>query len=271
VNASWLWTPGGFARCDSVPISDRGFRYGMSIFESLPLVRKTPIFLGKHLDRLMHACAERNFNVDRSAFTKIESLLRGVEFDGFARICVTAGDGPPAGESTHPRILVHVEERARPDEDAYERGYAVGFCAETFRPLFGGMKTSNYWRHIESLREAGRHGHDENLLLSERGELISACMANVFVVEGNQFKTPAIECGARNGVVRSWVLDNRQVEQCVIRQRDMDNADGFFLTNSWLGIMPASSLADRRMPGNLLISALRAEYAAELNKLIERG
>ena len=166
---------------------------------------------------------------------------------------------------------VHVEERTLPDENAYERGYAVGFCEEPFRPLFDGMKTGNYWRQIESLREAGRQDHNENLLFNERGELISACMANVFVVEGEKIKTPAIECGARDGVVRSWVLDRRQVEQCVIQKRDLDNSDGFFLTNSWLGIMPASSLADRRMPRNLPVSALRAEYAAELNKLVERG
>ena len=42
--SSWVWENGSFATAAGVPLSDRGFRYGMSVFESLRVTRGEPEF-----------------------------------------------------------------------------------------------------------------------------------------------------------------------------------------------------------------------------------
>ena len=55
---AWLWTGKTFKRANSVPLSDRGFRYGMSVFESLRVTNGEAEFFEKHTARLVQACAD---------------------------------------------------------------------------------------------------------------------------------------------------------------------------------------------------------------------
>ena len=61
---SWHWTGNQYEPCDSVPITDRGFRYGMSVFESVRVSRGEPEFFEQHIARLLSACAEREFPIE---------------------------------------------------------------------------------------------------------------------------------------------------------------------------------------------------------------
>ena len=47
-----MWTGAEFQSANGVPVTDRGFRYGMSVFESFPIRDGTGIFLEKHLAKL---------------------------------------------------------------------------------------------------------------------------------------------------------------------------------------------------------------------------
>ena len=48
----WQWNGTRFAPCATVPIEDRGFRYGMSVFETVAVMGGKPRFLAEHLDSL---------------------------------------------------------------------------------------------------------------------------------------------------------------------------------------------------------------------------
>src|ERR1700761_2206014 len=72
---SWHWTGTGYKACKTVPLTDRGFRYGMSVFESLRVNAGGPEFFDKHLVRLIQACAERDIPVDEPALAAAEKVL----------------------------------------------------------------------------------------------------------------------------------------------------------------------------------------------------
>ncbi|MGB7839503.1 MAG: hypothetical protein WBL40_15485, partial [Terrimicrobiaceae bacterium] len=55
---AWTLIEGEFREGASVPVTDRGFRYGMSVFETLAVRRGSILFLNQHLDALKMACAE---------------------------------------------------------------------------------------------------------------------------------------------------------------------------------------------------------------------
>jgi branched-subunit amino acid aminotransferase/4-amino-4-deoxychorismate lyase len=253
---AWCWTDGAFRSCDTVPVWDRGFRYGMSVFESIRVRRGVPLFFAEHAERLRHACADREFRVEDRAIAAAEGALRGTERDGFARLYVTAGDGTVATAAEHPRVFLMLEDRERPAPKAY----ALAIPHEPHPSLFGGLKTANYWSRIDVLQRALRHGKDEALLFNEHAELVSACMANVFVVHAGSVRTPALACGARNGVVRAWTLQRTGAKECSLFVEDLQTADEVFLTNTWLGIQPVGSVENRALPAQTVSAGLAAAY-----------
>ena len=257
--SAWQWDGAAFEPCDSLPLTDRGFRYGMSVFESLRVARGEPEFFDQHLSRLVQACAEREFAGDETALRATPALFHSAAPEGFARIYVTAGDGPPSAPATQPRVFVFIEERAAPDaDDAWE----LTLHDETHHPLFGGLKTANYWFHADALAQAKSRGFDESLLFNDRAELVSACCANVFLLHGDRLSTPARSSGARAGVIREWVIARRKTEERRLRREDATSADEIFVTNSWIGVQPVATLEGRPLGRRAVGPKLAAELAA---------
>jgi branched-subunit amino acid aminotransferase/4-amino-4-deoxychorismate lyase len=259
-NTAWLWTENGFTAAGSVPLTDRGFRYGMSVFESFPLRKGVPFFLRQHLDRLEKSAAQVGFKTALPSRDKVEKLLREVPFGGFARIYVTAGDGDVYRAAERCRIFVFVE----PREPSALVACKLARHPQPHAPAFAGLKTANYWPNIAALQTAKSAGFDEALLFNADRKLISACMANVFVVRDGKINTPALDCGARRGVVREWVAQRRSVQECTLADDDLLHAEEIFLTNSWLGILPAASLDARSLPSRAVAAALRDEYETSI-------
>ena len=254
--AAWLWTGERFENCASVPLTDRGFRYGMSLFESLRVTRGEPEFFEQHLTRLLSACAEREFSVEKRALAEVAHVFGNAS--GFARIYVTAGDGPPSTPIEQPRVFVFIEQRTPPDpEDAWE----LTLHDETQRALFGGLKTANYWFNADAFAQARQRGFDETLLFNDFGELVSAAMANVFLLHEDRLSTPARSSGCRAGVIREWVLARLKVEERRLRREDVLAADEIFLTNSWIGVRPVATLEGRPLGPRRIAPKLAAEFA----------
>ncbi len=256
---AWQWTGTAFAPCASLPLTDRGFRYGMAVFESLRVAGGVGEFFEQHLARLAQACGETEFVIEDAALRAAATLFQNAGCDGFARLYVTAGDGSPTAPATHPRLFVFVEDRVAPDaDDAWE----LALHDETYHALFGGLKTANYWFNTHALAAARRRGFDEALLFNDRAELVSACCANVFLRHGDRLSTPARSSGARAGVIREWVIARRKVEERRLRREDVTGADEIFLTNSWLGVQPVATLEGRPLGPRSVGPKLAAEFAA---------
>ncbi len=228
----------------------------MSVFASLRVTDGVAEFFEHHLARLVQACAEREIAVSEPALAATAELFQTSARSGFARIYVTAGDGSPAAPAAQPRVFAFLEERPPPDpEDPWE----IGLHDETYHAPFGGLKTANYWFNCDALAQARRRGFDETLLFNDRAELVSASMANVFVVRDDQLLTPPRTSGARTGVIREWVIQRRKVEERRLRREDVLNADEIFLTNSWIGVMPVATVEGRPLGRRSIGPKLAAE------------
>ena len=256
---TWMWNGAGFEPCAGVPLTDRGFRYGMSVFESLRVTRGEAEFFEPHIARLLSACAERGLAEDEAALRAVAPLFLREGVNGFARIYVTAGDGTPSAPATAPRVFLFIEDRTPPDPDD---PWELTLHDEAHRPPFGGIKTANYWFNVEAFAQAHRRGFDEALFFNDFGELVSAAMANVFLVHDDRLSTPARSCGCRAGVIREWVIGRRKVEERRIRREDVLAADEIFLTNSWIGVMPAGTLEGRPLARRHVGPKLAAELDA---------
>jgi branched-subunit amino acid aminotransferase/4-amino-4-deoxychorismate lyase len=152
-------------------------------------------------------------------------------------------------------VYVFIEQRETPTDESWE----VTIADETIRPLFPGTKTANYWFNAEALAQARGQRFDEVLLFNDMAELVSAACANVFLVHGEKILTPPRSSGCRPGVIREWVIARRKVEERRLRREDVLKADEIFLTNSWLGVMPVSTVEGRPLGHRFIGPKLTAE------------
>ncbi len=263
--AHWLRSRGGeFRRARGLPFTDRGFRYGMAVFETIAVRRGKLLFLEEHLRSGLEACRVSGFAVEEGWFDDAGRFLRenlAGEESGVARIHITAGDGAPVAPANHCRMLLSFEPREPIATAVYERGYLLGICPSGFQPTLDGRKTHNYWQNIIGLQAAQAAGADESLVFNKTAVLASACMANVFLVlKDGEIVTPSLTTGARNGIVRQWVLKHGNVREGTIKRSDVRQTRELFLTSSWLGIMPASKLEAYVLPENTVSNELLGKY-----------
>lgn len=256
----WTYSDDNWQDGAIVPLTDRGFRYGMSVFETFAIRRGRVVWAEEHMIRLRQAAEAAGFACPESlAFPSHWGLQ-----EGMGRIYVTAGDGTFLGARDGSRIYAMAEEARFPHQEDLARGMRVGLCRAPVCGALGGWKTGNYWSHVQALVEARAQGLDENLLLNAGGGLVSAAMANVFFWREGGWQTPALETGARDGVVRAWVLRHSRVVESVFLPEDLASVRACVLTNSRFGVMPVIEIDGRLMPEPERAQELAGAYHAEI-------
>jgi len=220
----------------------------MSVFETIAVHAGRALFVHEHMQRLALASQAARF-IFPVGLTEslVHELVAGFP-DGSLRIYVTAGDGAPTASVEASRTFLNFEQMSFPQELEYAQGWRVDVSRAPFPSILGGWKTGNYWPSVQALQEAKRNGCQEALVLNAQGVVISASMGNVFFVKGGQVLTPPVSMGARDGAVRAWVQGHSAVEEALLSADDLSELDECFITNSRIGVMPVSALADRATP-----------------------
>ncbi len=240
---------------NSVLLSDRGFRYGQHLFETLAVREGRMLFFEEHWERLVRAAARHHFPVADSWHEGLRRFFKQTSFDdGVVRIYLTAGEGAPGSPIVTPQLFVFWEEALFPSEQDLEKGIALVSLEQPSGTFSWGEKTGNYWEHLRALEVARSQGAAEGLIFDAEGYLISASMANVFLwlEEDSKVKliTPPQRRGARDGVVRAWVGEHAtDVCERDITRDDIGSAVAAVITNSRLGVMPVATLDGRTLPG----------------------
>jgi branched-subunit amino acid aminotransferase/4-amino-4-deoxychorismate lyase len=110
------------------------------------------------------------------------------------------------------------------------------FRVNTKSPLVG-VKSCNYLENILALEDARAKNFDEAVRLNERGEIVSACLANVFWKKDEEIYTPGIATGCLRGTTREFVLENFAAEERAAALSEINEADEIFLTSAGIGIV----------------------------------
>jgi len=240
----------GFVSGGALPITDRGFRYGMSVFETVGMWSGTPLLLDAHLDTLVKTSRTAGFLLPEGWRNATAALFGAPPIgEGVGRVYATGGDK----EGDVARIAVLFEEMPISDRLSSSQAVTVEFVPPT---PFG--KTGNYWPHFLARPVSG----DEAILCSPGGLVLCGAMANLFLVRDGALFTP--ERPVRNGVVCQWVLDAFAVDRTSIRRDELDLMEDAFLTNSRVGIHRLSSIDGRELPGSSLTETVWRKYRAEV-------
>jgi branched-chain amino acid aminotransferase len=247
-----------------VPVLDRGFLYGDSVFEVYRTYSGVPFAEREHLERLGRS-ADRLMipmpvSIDVLASEVHATLAAAGEGEWYVRVMVTRGTGPltydPTTARSPLRVIIVVPITPHPEE-LYVRGAAV-VLLNASRPTddarAAGAKASNYLANLLAVHEAKQKGAQEAILLGRRGQLLEGASSNLFIVKDGVVRTPEPEPGILVGITRATVIElcareGLTVEETELLPQDLYDADEAFLTSSIREVMPVV-LADGRVIGH---------------------
>jgi branched-subunit amino acid aminotransferase/4-amino-4-deoxychorismate lyase len=226
-----------------------GLLYGHGVFTTLAVHAGKPFLWPQHWMRLIDH-AERS-GVDCRAFEQdgvaalLGKLIVANEVaEGRARITLFGGAdrgvwkikglGQPRTE-----LLMMTGDVRKVERDGLSLTVSP-YRTNTHSPL-SGIKSVNYLEHALSWEEARARDFDEAVVMNERGEVVSATMANLFWVTGGTIHTPTLATGALAGITRARILAlatelSLPHVEGVYDLSHLSDAEEIFLTSSGLGV-----------------------------------
>jgi len=235
-----------------VPVFDRGFLYGDSVYEVLRTFAGTPHAFADHHRRLQGSAERIGMAVPGLAEVEaatLAAIAASGEPECYLRIIVTRGAGPinldPAAADA-PRLIVFALPLRLPDPHLYEDGATlalVGARRNAPGSLDPMVKSGNYLNSVLAVAEARRKGAYEALMCDSVGRLAEGASSNLFIVKGGRIATPPLSIGLLPGITRHRVmaLGRRQgvyVDEKALWPHDLFAADEAFITSSVRGVMP---------------------------------
>ena len=114
---------------------------------------------------------------------------------------------------------------------------------------FSMVKSNNYLGYAMAALWAKKNKLNDCLLLNPYENICDSTIANIFIVQNNQIKTPALAEGCVNGVARSYLIncckkDNVVISETTISVTDIMHASEVFLTNAVTGIRWVKQLGE---------------------------
>jgi aminodeoxychorismate lyase len=233
--------------------------YGRGVFTTLMIHGGRPFLFSKHWSRLVAHAEKLGIDLtamkEKSVSEAVSRLIAVNQVDrGLARVMLLARGGrdlwitkSPNGRKTDIIILTSEPPKVRSE------GLTLAVSPHrfnTFSPL-AGIKSLNYLDHLLAWEEAHARDFDDALMLNERGEIVSATMANIFWVKDGTVHTPNLGTGAIAGITREVVIDLAEkqyipVVEGVYEMADIVEADEIFLTSSTLGVGIVTTFDFRR-------------------------
>ena len=275
-----------------VPVMDRGFLYGDSVYEVVRTYGGRVFELGRHLDRMDRSAARIGLSLPPRARLESE-LFRTIDAAGnaesYARIIVTRGEGqfglsPHLAEGLN-RLIFMVRPLELPAPEQYERGLQMAVTRTRRNPpqaLDPALKTGNYLNSALALRESHAAGADDALLLDLRGQVTEASTSNVFFVQDGVVVTPPLVLGMLEGVTRGLVIEIARGEGLLVREEPhgpeaLAAADEVFVTSTIREAMAVTSLLlldgekpDRRVVAGGKPGPITRRLHAAFRRYVER-
>ena len=242
----------------TIPVMDRGFLYGDSVYEVFRTYKGVPVFMSDHFERLENSAALISMTISQSREELIEEIRRtvratGVEIkeDIYVRYQVTRGVGPVdlyPDPDLKTRYVIIVSTLPLRNPQFYSRGMDMAIPAVRRNPenaLDPNIKGGNYLNNILAITEARQLGADDCIILNREGYVTEAANSNVWFAINGQLTTPAT--GNLKGLTKLHI--HRALKEARISSKEADihvnqlyDATECFVTSATRDVMPCASL-----------------------------
>jgi len=233
-------------------ILPRGFFYGDGVFETMRWKGFSPVFLEKHIKRILHGAAVLAIPAPDSEKIKraiIKSAGNSRFSDCAVKICLVSGGSPTPffAKADSFQTVISLTEISDGLSDKPLKIIFLKNGYSRYYSFLSGVKSLNYLENILLMREARKSGFDDALLPDACGATAETTCRNIFFGRGEHLFTPPPECGILPGITREILIDiastnGFSVSETALQPEELPQMEFVFVTNSLSGILPVESI-----------------------------
>lgn len=241
----------------TLSVTNRGFTYGDSVFETIRVINGKIIFWEDHYFRFMSSMRIMRMEIplnfspefleDQIAALIISNKLE----NSGARIKFTVFRREGGYYTPRTRDIDYIIEVSKLDTSFYLLNtdpYEIELFKDHYvnSGLLSTIKTNNKAVNVLGGIYAQENDYQNCLLLNEKKMVVEALNGNIFLVKDNVIKTPPLNEGAMNGIIRKQLvsiiklMEGLDLEEAAISPFELQKADELFITNVIVGIQPVS-------------------------------
>ena len=256
----WTFLNNSFFSKENVKISpfDRGFLFGDSVYEVIPVYGHKVFLLEDHIHRLERSLLETGIpkpSVWKEIPNIIDELIKKNKFENQTiYLQVTRGVEFIRSHLPDPKIdptlfINSSELFVNPYRlDPYKKGLSVK-TLEDPRWARCDIKAVTLLSNIMALQQAKIELKEEVIFLLD-GKVTEGAASNVFLVSGNSVVTPPVSNHILSGVTRNYVIKLLKFQNILLLEeelnlKDLYGADEVWMTSSTKEIQPVRKVDDK--------------------------
>ncbi len=241
----------------TISVDNRGLLYGDAVFETLRYSAGKVFFWEDHYFRLMAAMRVLRMEIPMTFTpefleTEIKKTVNAseAEKDSFRiRITIWRKSGGKYTPKHHDiEYMIQLEKLEVPFYTINDGTYEIELFKDYYinSGLLSTIKTNNKIINVLGSIFASENDYENCLLLNEKKQVVEALNGNLFLVNGYKIKTPPLEDGCLNGILRKQLiaiigqLPDYVLEESLVSPFELQKADELFITNVVVGIQPVS-------------------------------
>ena len=238
-------------------LHNRAFAYGDAVTDVSKYSYQQLLFWEEHYLRLMAGMRVLRMNIPMSFSMEYieEEILKTIRSNGLesqpvrVRISIFRKSGNTYTPTNNDiEYLIETQPLSSAFYVLNEEPYEVELFKDFYiQPdLLANIKHTNRIVNVLGSIFAQENDYQNCILLNSQKNIAGALDGNIFLVNGNTLKTPALTDGAVNGITRKMLIKSLQkvgdyqVEETSISPFELQKADELFSTNSLIGIQPVS-------------------------------
>lgn len=237
--------------------SNRGFKYGDALFETMRATNGLVFFMEEHYLRLMASMRilrmeiPMNFTMEYIEDQIKDCLLANQLINTPARIRFTVfrnDGGLYLPQNNEVSFVVEAQQLNSSFYLKEDTPYEVELFKDFYinADMLSTLKTNNKIINVVGSIYAKENGYNNCLLLNQSKQVVEALNANLFLCSGKTIKTPPLKDGCLNGIIRKQLMRiieedaTYTLEEKSISPFELQKADELFLTNTIFGIRAVS-------------------------------
>lgn len=245
----------------AVPVTDRGFLYGDSVYEVFRTYEGVPLFFDEHWARFENSAKLARMRLGLDKAQMLQAIRETVHASGaaelrqdvYVRYIVTRGQGPldlMPRDDLRQGCVIMVKEVPVWDAAFYSEGErlaVVGVRRNAGDALDPNIKGGNYLNNVLGVIEAHEYGADDCVMLDDAGLLTEASNSNIFFVIDEELTTPSQIAANLRGLTKAAVHEACRAEGLPTRETEITQemagrAAECFVTSATREVMPVRSL-----------------------------
>lgn len=231
-------------------VSNRGYRYGDGLFETIKVIDEKILLKDYHFERLFESLSILKFEIP--SLFKIEKLEKEIlqlckknqcEKLGRVRLSVSRGNGGLYDENKNLQYIIECWPLNESTNKLNENGLIIDIYPDAVKSCdkFSNIKSANFLPYSMAALFARENKLNDCLLQNSEGTIADSTIANIFIIKDEVVYTPPLTDGSVNGVMRRYLIKQLKAAKYQLKEVSLTidalrNADEVFLTNAIKGI-----------------------------------